>query len=102
MTTKEVLIKAKQLVEKGWTRNVLARNAAGEPVFSNSPEACAFCVAGAIEHAQGDDPDAGMEAFAVMHDSLGNVSITDFNDAATTTHADILAAFDRAIQECDK
>lgn len=42
---------AARLVEQGWTRYALARNAEGKYVPPESPEAVQWCVVGAIERA---------------------------------------------------
>ena len=62
----------------------------------NTDEPCdASCAIKRAAYAIGVDPfDAIMDIRAFTPDDVG---ICDFNDADSTTHADVLAVFDRAI-----
>lgn len=54
-----------------------------------------YCSVGAIEAAAQDDS-AYTAAWIALHDSLYTWP-AQFNDSPKTTHADVMAAFDRAI-----
>jgi hypothetical protein len=48
-------MKPSDYIKKGWTQGVLARNAAGTPVATYSPDAVSWCLSGAILAAYPDD-----------------------------------------------
>lgn len=49
MNAVELITKAADLIEtKGWTQGCNARNAAGERVYVDTPDAACFCVYGAL------------------------------------------------------
>lgn len=83
MTLRDDLIKAKALIDtpEKWLQGALKRNGC-------------FCAMGAGLETRNDEV-----LFALQH-HLPNPAwdtIPGFNDAPTTTHADIMALFDRAI-----
>jgi hypothetical protein len=118
---RDILIKARNLVAAGWTQQTHATTADGvTPV--PSPFVCrakCFCIDGALLRATADqlgltdelaratDDDAAIErvsslvayhsAYGVLAD-LCPVGPVDFNDSDSTTRADVLALFDRAIE----
>lgn len=98
-TTKEVLVKARALVEKGWTKDAYARDSSGDRVPYYDFTACQWCMVGAVDAA--DDIRLRFSAKDILRRVIGG-QISAFNDAPSTTHADVLAAFDRAIAECEK
>lgn len=55
------------------------------------------CAWGAIKWANQNDKEDTDPGTDYLEDALGNDYIEDFNDHPDTTHADVLAAFDRAI-----
>lgn len=89
-TTLDILIGARKLIEK--PENWLNR----APTGSNRN-----CAATAIWKTRGSkrDPDlerAGYQAYDALADAMGVKIVADFND--THTHAEVLAAFDKAIE----
>lgn len=98
MTTKEILVKAKGLIEKhGWTQDKY-HAPTGE-----------FCSLGAIRYAIWDCLDRSSTddvyykaktAFLRATDS-GYSSDVAFNDAEGRTKDEVLAVFDKAIAACD-
>lgn len=91
---KETLIAARAKIAdpKHWTQNYLAHDISGRPISPYSPNAVCWCALGAIESVS-----RGRIGPAVM--TLSSViegPVSQFND--THTHAEILAAFDRAIE----
>ncbi len=47
----KLLLRAAELVERGWTRGTAARDADGQKVRSTSPQATAWCVVSAMGRA---------------------------------------------------
>jgi hypothetical protein len=105
MSTKEILIKARAIIsdEKNWTQGVKARDVEGNAVSSSTPTAVCFCSIGAVERA-GAFSHAATRYYALRYlarascDS-GYPRISDFND--NSSHAEVLAMFDKAIANVD-
>lgn len=107
MTTVEILKAARALISTPdkWVKGVYARNDKGVSVPDNDPAACAFCAVGAMRHAckiaeheldtRASDP--YFLAKRAVRAQTNHGAVSDFNDDEETTHADVLAAFDRAI-----
>ena len=98
-----VLLAARALIEReaNWTKGPFAADATGRDVDPLSQEACMFCVAGALKRA-GENADfmAGYDAREAIRDAVPAVferMHVMFNEDQHTTHADVLALFDRAI-----
>lgn len=96
MTTLGILTAARELLsdEARWTKGAFARDDTGRAYPGPKWERC-WCLAGAIYKI---DPD-GIDAEHALMDALQIPNIRKFNDDATTTHAMILDAFDRAIEK---
>ena len=94
--TAEILRRAKARIAlpSQWVQGCLAVDAAGEPIQPGDPSACAWCALGSIV---ADGFDESLGARKAFGDAVGQRYFSRFNDSETTTHADILAAFDRAI-----
>jgi hypothetical protein len=104
-TTKEelvdVLVKARALVAKGWTKNSYAKTAKGDPVDWDDPKACRFCATGAVYRAVGAyDTRIGMRTFALLdgHPRMKDFDndIVAFNDSQKTKKP-VLQIFDDLI-----
>jgi hypothetical protein len=101
----DVLKAARARIEKPehWTQGAFARNALGRNVHPTHPSACCFCVEGAVRYADMRLPGSQRGAARTQLDTTayeisGNCYAAAFNDAPSTTHADVLALFDRAIE----
>lgn len=98
----EILRKAKALIDapEKWTKGAFARDRSGGSVPIAGDEACAFCAAGAIysviDKFNAAEFDLEDRAASAIGQAVGG-SIAGFNDDEDTTHADVMAAFDRAI-----
>lgn len=80
--------------EKRWTKDYAARDEHGNTVHPPDEGAHSFCVLGALERATG-----GGRRYDEVNELLNSEAkqyAGDFNDATTTTHADILALLRRA------
>jgi hypothetical protein len=98
----DVLRKAREKISDParWTKGEFARDVHGKGLNNGcDPTATCYCALGAVE-AVVNAPFFSMNAHSVvtaLNACVNGDSIADINDADTTTHADILAAFDRAI-----
>ena len=110
MTTKEVLVKARALIAKGWTQGVFARDKNGWRVKPNDLRACQWCATGALLSAAKIPHNLyGGEEIVKINRILNPIisyygdyeGIGTFNDAEETTQADVLDVFDKAIARCD-
>ena len=104
MVTKEILIKARSLIEKGWTKGCFARDAKGDHVDPTESSACKWCTTGAIWRVVGYDGRVKyQEACSVLDDLVCSDfnNVTQFNDYPETTQAGVLNLFDKAIEGCD-
>lgn len=99
MNTKEILIAARQLVEKPerWTQGVFARDLNGRPVDLLGPHAKCFCISGAVGRVVKRDHAKWDQILELLAKTARRRNIVRFNDANKRTHAEVLAAFDRAI-----
>jgi len=103
-TTRDILIAARALIAdpERWTRRVSARAAAEKVCDATDDAAVAWCATGAIERCVSDDTEwqDALEALrsVLVPTTLITGHITAWNDRPSTTHADVLAAFDRAIE----
>jgi len=105
-TVLEVLIAARELISvpKRWTQHTFALDAHGDESEPNEPGAVCWCALGAIRHVCGESSRADWSLLALSADDALEVvlprhvdGIDAFNDDAATQHADVIAAFDRAI-----
>ena len=101
-TAKEVLLTAADIVEKGWTQGVFATNAFGKGVPVESPEACSFCVLGALDKAAetGIGEMAWREAEKALFRTVRSPSLPAWNDAPERTQAEVVAALREAASKC--
>jgi hypothetical protein len=101
MDTVDVLRKARERIAArgGWTQRGFALDHGGNEV--DVDKACRFCMLGALHavtESQRTINDARLALARAIGCDRGSFSpIIDFNDAPSTTHADIIALFDRAI-----
>ena len=97
--TKTVLENARALVANGWTQGAFARTESGlicDDVMHD--RATSFCILGAIERsAQNWFEDTS--ARKIMRKATDErITLGCWNDAPERTQAEVLAAFDRAIE----
>lgn len=95
MTTREVLVAARALIDtpEKWIQGTWNLDLASG--------ATCFCALGALREVVGG---LAGDAFSLLCDQVPGRykrGIARFNDAPTTTHADVMALFDRAIAACD-
>ncbi len=108
-TTIEILTEARAILSdpKHWTKGTLARAAnEREDVREDYSNAVCFCALGAIDYAvtkvMGTTAYESSAVFSAACDAFERglpefTSIPAFNDDPKTTHADVLAGFDKAL-----
>jgi TolB-like protein len=91
------LTEARKLLEKGWTQNAYARNANGVAVDEENPNACSFCVRGALNRAH-----ASLETHLlvgrVVKERTGGLWVHLWNDAPGRTREEVLAMIDEILK----
>lgn len=95
MTTTEAIEAVSALLARpeAWCQGWEARDAAGQPVPAESPEACAWCLLGAIARVGGDEAveERLLHILRTEFDRPALVELSQFNDGCFTEHADVLA-----------
>lgn len=104
MTPVDILRKTRELLSEPvrWTRGAYARDASGADVPYDEQAATCWCLSGAVDLAGQGQSIAAARArdyirVAIDSDDDSMVTIPTFNDDPGRTHADVLAAIDRAI-----
>lgn len=95
MTTKELLIAARRRIANGWVKHEYAVDKDSERVEPQDPEAVSFCMIGAI-WAEGGEAEL---LIPFLPESFPQGFLADFNDDPYTLKDDVLAVYDRAIEE---
>lgn len=103
--TAEMLRAARALIDtpEKWTQRQFAKDAAGHTIDFVNPDAVCFCACGALRRLHGINGRVERVLADAMSSPSGEVAavrIVNFND--THTHAEVLAAFDRAIEEAER
>lgn len=102
MNAVEMLTKARGLIsqEEKWTQGAFARDHKGEAVNEYETGAVQFCALGALNRIEYDtraeDPAVSV-AVKSLRAAISGRRLMTFNDDFQTAHADVMAAFDRAI-----
>jgi hypothetical protein len=97
MSIVKVLTDARAMVERGWTQGWFARDAAGNKRYELDESAVCWCMAGAYM-AVAPGLASWEEAEDFLKRAIGEESVPDWNDVDGRTQAEVLAAFDRAIE----
>lgn len=94
---REVLVKARELIAdpERWVQHMNASTADRRMVASTSCDACKWCANGAVMKVAGTCWNENYLPAMRTLDQIGGGDIVHFND--THTHAEVIAAFDRAI-----
>ncbi len=97
----EILIAAKALIDtpEKWTKGVLARRSPTSPFScaARDPEATCWCAQGALVRVTQPFSSKLIQAESLLEKAMGT-DVPVFNDGHHTTHADVMDAFDRAIE----
>lgn len=97
MNTAEILRAARALIEKpeAWTQGRYCLDANGAVLSYGEQGGVKWCAAGALGAVNGGE--CPEEAWDLLQAAGGHWSVTGFNDNPDRTHAEVLAAFDKAI-----
>lgn len=93
---------ARALIERGWTQKVYARGKCREVPYDSKSAVC-YCAMGAIAAVNGMYPTSTLTGVDQLDAAIGapredEAEILIWNDAPERTKAEVLAAFDKAIQ----
>lgn len=112
ITTLQMLVRASNLVRKGWCQNFCATDREGNVVATDSPRAAKWCAFGAIRAVRRHEmkfcvTEAEQDQLAISEDealtALGGFSeIVNYSEALGRTQAEVVARFDAAIREMSK
>lgn len=101
--TKQLLERAKCLIERGWCQGTYARDDRGFSVPTDFRTATCFCTLGALFRSAGVDDEKSFTRARASLDKVvarrGFTYIPEFNDDPSTAKEDVLSAFDEAIAE---
>jgi hypothetical protein len=102
VTTIELLEAAKAKIDtpENWCKGDYAKTKKGNPIHSLAEQACQWCSLGAlvaVTSSSSQTVSLRCKAIDLLFDVVGR-DVVAFNDDPKTTHADVLAAFDRAIE----
>lgn len=82
-------------VRFGWTQGVCARNSEGEEVDVDSPEACCWCILGAVGIAADKNESINQQAFtSYFMKKWGGISV--WNDNPNRTKEEVVALLEEA------
>lgn len=104
---REILIAAREKITtpERWCQGAHARDEGGQTVLAKDPAACVWCIDGALwAVTRFTQTSARASASILLGEQIGAYSansIHKWNDAPERTHAEVLAAFDRAIEESE-
>lgn len=96
MTTLEVLKGARERIARGWYQGAFAKTSKGRVIGPSCRNAACWCAIGSIEACDAPVLVAG-NALSRLRAVIGH-SIAWWQDQPGRTQAEVLAAFDRAIE----
>ena len=95
-----ILVRAAEIVEKGWCQGATARDAKGVSVATDDPRATRWCLIGAIAKAEYELKGwVKVGGHTACEQACGGSGLTSFNDAPGRTAAQVAAALRRAAEE---
>lgn len=90
MSTAEILVAARELIAKGWVQGTSRK--------TNDDGSLCYCATGAIYEAEKRGTPETLDAEYALIAAIGSLDIVAWNDAAGRTKAEVVAAFDRAVE----
>lgn len=109
MKVSQLLIDAKELIKdpEHWTKGEYARDSEGKKVADSHSEACQWCIVGALWRASGLGPNCyDSYKASLVNDGCkflikavnSEKSLSKWNDSESTTHDDVMKAYNKAIE----
>ena len=99
MTPTEILIAAREKIERGWTQGAHARDRRGKSTPASRGSAVCWCPQGAIGAVSPPEEwKKYRDALGLLEAAVGTNLIPSWNDIPGRTQAEVLAAFDKAIE----
>jgi len=100
--TVEALKAARALIDtpEKWTKEACVRDAAGYSVHNKDDDAVCFCIVGALHRGSAPAYVDNLLRHELPPEHVGSLYV--FNDDPATTHADVMALFDRAIARAER
>lgn len=100
-TVLEILKGAREILTPAgaWCQQFAARDSKGRPAMTSSPDACSFCLIGAIHRAAGEGTSRAFEAEAYTRQEI-DASIVQWNDYPLRTQEQVLSVLDKVIEKC--
>lgn len=103
---KQKLVDARELLSKpeNWTKGTRARDFYRRSVDTKAPEACQWCLLGALDKVSDCQSQfvSLIRAMRTVSNANSSTALFTFNDRRSTKHADVIALFDRAIESLEK
>lgn len=98
MTTKEALIKTRELIAAGWCQWSYAKDKDGLAVNFDDPEACKYCLTGALNSVT---PSLSTQRSVrdLLYTEAGEDSLAYWNDTEGRTQQDVLDLLDKVISK---
>lgn len=95
-TLRKLFHEVEALIRHGWCQGTSARNKEGTPVFAHHPDACQWCLSGAISKAAAAYP-IPIEADAVQAlSAVTKRAIISWNDTPGRTVEEVLQVIQKA------
>jgi hypothetical protein len=110
VSVRQVLLQAADLIETGWHQGSMAVDATGKPVFAVNPQACRFCMLGAMTRAayelcneQNGFAQANLvsDAMETVRPLLPGFSLSMFNDRQDQTAENVARVLRQAAEVSD-
>jgi len=107
MSTKQILVETRKLIEQGWTQGVNARNRYKERVAPASPDATCWCLQGGLFRVQHDlgllyskliPAEDAIDATALLR---GSNDLVNYNDTPGRTKEEVLQLIDDTINSLE-
>lgn len=96
------LREARKLIERGWCQDAYALDANGDEIRENDPSAVCWCASGALLVDLNHPDPIVHRARMMFRRAIKNDFIPGWNDRPGRTQAEVLAAFDKAIELAER
>lgn len=100
MTEREVLIKARERIARGWCQGAVARDENNIIVSADSPNATQWCLTGSMfdSHVWSEGLCPGCAAYQRLTRLVGPSIVPAWNDNETRTQEEVLALVGQALE----